>query len=108
MVDLPGDPEASHSMTHQFQSSSRIRPNIGQVLRSTLLSGLSNAYSILTIAVFTLCFTMWTAFHVKQAEENAEISAVENTDDLPISIIVLAMTMMSLNVLQFQKNVALR
>ena len=79
-------------------------------LRNTLFDGFSNVYSFIHIFIFFLCMMGWALYHIiniskKQKKEEEETGQIEG---LPLSILVLAMLMMSLNMLQFFRNRALR
>ena len=74
------------------------------------MDGFSNVYSFINIFIFTFCMMGWALFHItrikKKEEEDEEKKS--NIEGVPIGILGLALLMMSLNLLQFFRNRALR
>ena len=107
------EPHYFPSTNVDLQDESLNRRNsqaILMTLRNTLFDGFSNVYSFIHIFIFFVCMMGWTLYHVitiskKQEKEEEKTGQIEG---LPLSILVLAMLMMSLNLLQFFRNHALR
>ena len=78
------------------------------LLKETMLSGLHNTYTIISILVFTGSIGAWMIMHYGVILANSNLEPSQQDITLPGSIVALACLLFGMNILQFQKNPALR
>lgn len=88
-------------------------------LRDIVLAGFSNVYSVCSILLFTVTFSIWQGFKLTEGPEKVKEKLKEVEEDeveeiprenprLPSTIIGFALLLFVFNILQFYRNNALR
>ena len=105
----------NHSENQKNQDSLE---SVVKQLRDIVLAGFSNVYSVCSILLFTVTFSIWQGFKITEGPETVkeEISTLKGNEEKtpgenprpPLTIIVFAILLFSFNLLQFYRNIALR